>query len=162
MAPPSTKPRRFVQAHKTTRLRHSNRYRRSLPEIQIPIGRARPNSAISCPRFPPREAFERRPPRRSNLSCWGLASETLHQSGRSERLSAGSDPPQHAATPAKSASKLGIAAYRYGCKNRQLQKLRRTKNIVNPAIENEFMRDALTGSRVTTLTHGKGSVTDIR
>ena len=61
MAPPSTKPLRFVQAHKTTRLRPSNRYRRSLPEIQIPIGRDRPNSAISCPRFPPREAFERRP-----------------------------------------------------------------------------------------------------
>ena len=34
---------------------------RARPRPQIPIGRARPNSAPSSPRFPPWEAFERRP-----------------------------------------------------------------------------------------------------
>jgi len=34
---------------------------RSVRDLQIPIGRAQPNRASSSPRFPPYEAFERRP-----------------------------------------------------------------------------------------------------
>ena len=36
-------------------------YDRSVRDPKIPIGPARPNSALSCPRFPPYEAFGRRP-----------------------------------------------------------------------------------------------------
>jgi hypothetical protein len=39
--------------------------------VSLPIARARPNSAPSCPRFPPCEAFERRPPRLAPPSAKG-------------------------------------------------------------------------------------------
>ena len=46
----------------TGRLRPPQRYVRSVRDLQIPIGPARPNRAPSSSRFPPYEAFERRPP----------------------------------------------------------------------------------------------------
>ena len=61
MAPPPITPADCVQTDKVTRLRLSQRYLRSDRDLQIPIARARPDTASSCPRFPPWEAFERRP-----------------------------------------------------------------------------------------------------
>ena len=59
--PPQANPTHLVQTDEITRLQPSQQYPRSTQDLQIPIGRARPDRASSGPRFPPREAFERRP-----------------------------------------------------------------------------------------------------
>src|SRR5271166_1875408 len=51
----------IVSAAKIARHRPPRRHARAVRDPQIPIARARPSRAPSCPRFPPREAFERRP-----------------------------------------------------------------------------------------------------
>jgi len=51
----------FAPTDKTRRLTPSQRYVRSVRHLRIPIGPAQPNSVPSSPRFPPYEAFERRP-----------------------------------------------------------------------------------------------------
>ena len=48
---------------------------------KIPIAPAQPNRASSFPRFPPYEAFGRRPRAQSQRACKGPASETLQLSG---------------------------------------------------------------------------------
>ena len=57
----STKLAVLAPTKKTRPLWSPRRPAPSLTRHQIPIGRAQPNSAISCPRFRPWEAFERRP-----------------------------------------------------------------------------------------------------
>ena len=62
----------FAPTDNTGRLRPPQRYVRSVRDLQIPIGPARPNRTPSSPRFPPYEAFERRPRRAPIvLQCWG-------------------------------------------------------------------------------------------
>ena len=56
---------------------------RSVRDLQIPIGPAQANRAPSSPRFPPYEAFERRPLVDTRAPAMGPASETLQQSGHS-------------------------------------------------------------------------------
>ena len=52
----------FAPTDKTGRLRPPQPRVRSVRDLQIPIARPQPNRAPSSPRFPPYEAFERRPP----------------------------------------------------------------------------------------------------
>jgi hypothetical protein len=54
---------------------------RSVRDPKIPIAPAQPNRASSFPRFPPYEAFGRRPRAQSQRTCKGPASETLQFSG---------------------------------------------------------------------------------
>jgi hypothetical protein len=54
---------------------------RPVRDPKIPIGPAQPNRAPSFPRFPPYEAFGRRPRAQSQRACKGPASETLQLSG---------------------------------------------------------------------------------
>ena len=54
---------------------------RSVREPKMPIGPAKPSRASSFPRFPPYEAFGRRPRAQSQCACKGLPSETLQSSG---------------------------------------------------------------------------------
>src|SRR5271166_2001055 len=58
---PSKKLVVFVPARHNARHQPPKPNQRSVRDPKIPIGRARPNSAHSCPRFPPYEAFGRRP-----------------------------------------------------------------------------------------------------
>ena len=51
----------IVSAAKIARHRPPRRHTRAVRDPKISIGRARPNSAPTSPRFPPWEAFERRP-----------------------------------------------------------------------------------------------------
>src|SRR5271166_1064389 len=51
----------IVSAAKIARHRPPRRHARAVRDPQIPIARARPSRAPSCPRFPPWEGFERRP-----------------------------------------------------------------------------------------------------
>lgn len=64
-------------------------HRRPVRDPKIPIGPAQPNRASSFPRFPPYEAFGRRPRAQSQRACKGPPSETLqltgHASGHSSR-----------------------------------------------------------------------------
>ena len=50
---------------------------RSVRDPKIPIGPAQPNRVSSFPRFPPYEAFGRRPRAQSQRACKGPPSETL-------------------------------------------------------------------------------------
>ena len=54
---------------------------RSVRDPKIPIGPAQPNRASSFPRFPPYEAFGRRPRAQSQRACKGPPSETLDGDG---------------------------------------------------------------------------------
>jgi hypothetical protein len=56
-------------------------HRRPVRDPKIPIGPAQPNRASSFPRFPPYEAFGRRPRAQSQRACKGPPSETLQSSG---------------------------------------------------------------------------------
>jgi hypothetical protein len=58
---PAKKPVVFAPAQNNARHRPRRPHQRSIRDPKIPIGRARPNSALSYPRFPPYEAFGRRP-----------------------------------------------------------------------------------------------------
>jgi hypothetical protein len=58
-------------------------HRRSVRDPKIPIGPAQPNRASSFPRFPPYEAFGRRPRAQSQRACKGPPSETLQYCRRS-------------------------------------------------------------------------------
>jgi hypothetical protein len=71
----------FARIDNTGRLRPPRRCVRSVGDLQIPIGPAQPNRAPSSPRFPPYEAFERRPPS-SPARLQRPASETLQRSSR--------------------------------------------------------------------------------
>ena len=75
---------------KTARHRPPPRQMRAVREPQIPIGRAPPHSALFCPRFPPWEAFERRPPSRMAVPK-APASETLHHSCHPPRVAQAPD-----------------------------------------------------------------------
>jgi hypothetical protein len=52
---------------------------RPVRDPKIPIAPAQPNRASSFPRFPPYEAFGRRPRAQSQRTCKGPASETFSQ-----------------------------------------------------------------------------------
>ena len=52
----------YVPIDKNGCLRPPQPHPRSVRDLQIPIARPQPNRASSSPRFPPYEAFERRPP----------------------------------------------------------------------------------------------------
>ena len=56
---------------------------RPVRDPKIPIGPAQPNRASSFPRFPPYEAFGRRPRAQSQRACKGPPSETLQLTGHS-------------------------------------------------------------------------------
>ena len=75
----------IVSAAKIARHRPPQRHTRAVRDPKISIGRARPNGCPSCPRFPPWEAFERRPRTTHDRPAQGPASETLHQQGAGVR-----------------------------------------------------------------------------
>ena len=56
---------------------------RSVRDPKIPIGPAQPKRASSFPRFPPYEAFGRRPRAQSQRACKAPPSETLQLTGHS-------------------------------------------------------------------------------
>ena len=87
--PPSSSPSKkrvvFIPADNTSRLPPPPPHRRSIRDLQIPIGCTQPSRAPSSPRFPPYEAFGRRP-RRAPRACKGPASKTLQPGPASETL----------------------------------------------------------------------------
>jgi hypothetical protein len=67
----------FAPDDNTGRLPPPPPHGRSVRDPKIPIAPAQPNRASSSPRFPPYEAFGRRPRAQSQRACKGPASETL-------------------------------------------------------------------------------------
>jgi hypothetical protein len=74
----------YVPIDKNGCLRPPQPHPRSVRDLQIPIARPQPNRASSSPRFPPYEAFERRPPS-GPVRLQRAASEPLQFRGHANR-----------------------------------------------------------------------------
>jgi hypothetical protein len=74
----------YVPIDKNGCLRPPQPHPRSVRDLQIPIARPQPNRASSSPRFPPYEAFERRPPS-GPVRLQRAASEPLQFKGHANR-----------------------------------------------------------------------------